>query len=110
MVAASGGSPISKKENGDLPLFGAMARAVQCVFVDRIDPESRKKVSAEIMKRTCDPAYPPIVIFPEGTVRARRENAHTRRRDVTGERTRIHAAVMSLASAAPSHACGGTSS
>ena len=62
---ASGG--VSKAENARIPLVGAMARAVRCVFVDRSSSDSRAAALAALRARAADHSWPRVVLFPEGT-------------------------------------------
>ena len=56
---------VAKIEVNRWPLIGYAARVVQTVFVDRKDPESRKK-TREAMKSRLERGYS-VVVFPEGT-------------------------------------------
>ena len=59
---------VSRIENARIPVFGAIIRAMQPIFVDRQDKNSRRRVAEEIRKRAdwlVD--WPQIAIFPEGT-------------------------------------------
>lgn len=62
---------LSKKEVSNIPLFGAAAKAFQCIFVDRESNENKHEVRDAIRERgdniKAGKNYPPIVIFPEGT-------------------------------------------
>ena len=52
-----------------MPLIGTCARALQCIFVRRGDPESRSNVLKTIearLGRRHTKEYPPIAVFPEG--------------------------------------------
>eukprot|EP00002_Diphylleia_rotans_P023163 TRINITY_DN4551_c0_g4_i6.p1 TRINITY_DN4551_c0_g4~~TRINITY_DN4551_c0_g4_i6.p1 ORF type:complete len:199 (+),score=27.56 TRINITY_DN4551_c0_g4_i6:50-646(+) len=57
---------ISKAEVSKFPLVGAIAKAMGCLFVDRLKKDN---ISYELSRRyfTGKTKYPPIVIFPEGT-------------------------------------------
>jgi lyso-ornithine lipid O-acyltransferase len=56
---------VAKIEVSRWPLIGFCCRVVHTVFVDRNDPESRKKTRAEITRRLED-GYS-ILVYPEGT-------------------------------------------
>uniref|UniRef100_A0A8D2E0S7 Lysophosphatidylcholine acyltransferase 2 n=1 Tax=Sciurus vulgaris TaxID=55149 RepID=A0A8D2E0S7_SCIVU len=61
-------SLVSRKENAQLPLVGALLRTTQPVLVSRVDPDSRKNTINEIIKRaTSGGEWPQILVFPEGT-------------------------------------------
>jgi len=66
---ASGGMPVSRIENIKIPFFGAIAKAFQCIFVDRTDPDSRRAVSQEIQRRATEDGWNQIMLFPEGATR-----------------------------------------
>ena len=50
-----------------IPIAGAVAVALQTIFVNRKDPNSKHKVLATIKRRTRDPRFPSLMIYPEGT-------------------------------------------
>ena len=50
-----------------IPVAGGVAMALQTIFVDRKDPNSKHKVLEKIKKRTHDPRFPSLMIYPEGT-------------------------------------------
>lgn len=56
---------VAKIEVSRWPFIGFCCRVVHTVFVDRGDPESRKKTRAEI-KRRLEDGYS-ILVYPEGT-------------------------------------------
>lgn len=58
---------VSKKAVRDLPLVGRTAAALQCIFVDRKDPLSKKVTAQAIVERARSAAWPPVLVFPEGT-------------------------------------------
>lgn len=66
-IGLMGASPVSKKENASIPLFGALTSALQPILVDRADPNSRKIVAKTIVDRAKDRSWNQVVLFPEGT-------------------------------------------
>mmetsp|Transcript_2395 Transcript_2395/g.5075 ORF Transcript_2395/g.5075 Transcript_2395/m.5075 type:complete len:400 (+) Transcript_2395:812-2011(+) len=66
-IGLMGASPVSKKENASIPLFGALTSALQPILVDRADPNSRKNVAKTIVDRAKDRSWNQVVLFPEGT-------------------------------------------
>lgn len=52
----------------DRPLIGYFASAIDSVFVDRTDRNSRQRARQSIARRVRENPFPPIVIFPEGRV------------------------------------------
>ncbi|AWO97203.1 putative lysophospholipid acyltransferase LPCAT4 [Scophthalmus maximus] len=59
---------VSRSENSSLPVIGALLESNQCVLVSRTDPESRKKVVAQVTERLTSGGYwPQMLMFPEGT-------------------------------------------
>jgi lysophosphatidylcholine acyltransferase/lyso-PAF acetyltransferase len=62
---------ISKEEVKKMPIFGKIAMGLQSVFVDRNNPNSRKKTLDDIMKKQKDymegKPVMPFMIFPEAT-------------------------------------------
>lgn len=58
---------VSRSENLRIPVVGAITTALRCIFVDRTSPASRAATVAEIRRRANDPAFPPLLVFPEGT-------------------------------------------
>ena len=64
---------VSKKEVRALPVVGSVAAALQCIFVNRKDPESKRKTAHAIIERGQSAAaggseaWPPVLVFPEGT-------------------------------------------
>lgn len=56
---------LSKREIGEWPLFGRLARRGSTVFVDRENAESRKRALVELAARLDEGL--PITVFPEGT-------------------------------------------
>eukprot|EP00123_Amoebidium_parasiticum_P020997 comp5986_c0_seq1/m.1831 comp5986_c0_seq1/g.1831 ORF comp5986_c0_seq1/g.1831 comp5986_c0_seq1/m.1831 type:complete len:539 (-) comp5986_c0_seq1:82-1698(-) len=68
IVACSLPSPVSRLENAYIPLIGNIISALQPIYVDRKDPDSKKSCLNEIRKRaTSGGEWPQIMIFPEGT-------------------------------------------
>lgn len=68
MATVCGAAAVSRKENEGLPLVGTSMRAIQCIFVDRRDSNSRHAVAAEIARRAAPGSgFPRLVLFPEGT-------------------------------------------
>lgn len=65
-----GCSFVSRKENRDIPGFNAILEAGDCVTIDRLSPEGRKKGLQEINERAMDknPRSKQLMIFPEGTM------------------------------------------
>jgi 1-acyl-sn-glycerol-3-phosphate acyltransferase len=63
---------LAKREALRIPYVGAAARALGCVFVERTDASSRAAARAAIAERAAAPpgAFPPLMIFPEGTCTA----------------------------------------
>ena len=59
--------PVAKAAVAKMPAFGSLAIAVQSIFVDRKDPDSKHKTVAAIKERATNAAWPPLLIFPEGT-------------------------------------------
>jgi 1-acyl-sn-glycerol-3-phosphate acyltransferase len=57
-------SPLAKEELKKIPMLGYMFRAVS-VFVNRKDPESRRRSLADMKKKLNDGIF--IFMFPEGT-------------------------------------------
>ena len=61
-------SSVSRSENMHLPILGNLSKAVQPIFVERSDPNSRQNTIQELVHRTSVPGkWPQIIIFPEGT-------------------------------------------
>lgn len=59
---------VSRSENRNLPVIGALLEFNQAVLVSRKDPESRKKAIAQVTERlTSDGYWPQMLMFPEGT-------------------------------------------
>ena len=58
---------VAKAAVAKLPIFGKAAVAMDTIFVDRKDPDSKHKCVAAIKERATNPAWPPILLFPEGT-------------------------------------------
>jgi lysophosphatidylcholine acyltransferase/lyso-PAF acetyltransferase len=57
---------LSAVDHLSMPLWPPILRAAQCIFVDRT-LASNAGVVRDIARRTRDPRYPRMVIFPEGT-------------------------------------------
>ncbi|XP_055890931.1 lysophosphatidylcholine acyltransferase 2-like isoform X1 [Biomphalaria glabrata] len=61
-------SPVSRNENGNIPIFGTLTKFSQPVLVKREDPNSRINTIKEIQRRAQSGGrWPQIIIFPEGT-------------------------------------------
>eukprot|EP01130_Rhizamoeba_saxonica_P003720 TRINITY_DN1546_c0_g1_i4.p1 TRINITY_DN1546_c0_g1~~TRINITY_DN1546_c0_g1_i4.p1 ORF type:complete len:375 (+),score=95.05 TRINITY_DN1546_c0_g1_i4:767-1891(+) len=62
---------VAKSDVGNMPVVGVMARAIQTIFVDRLDHNSRKLAMETISVRTdlatSGKPVPQVLIFPEGT-------------------------------------------
>ncbi|XP_035772186.1 lysophospholipid acyltransferase LPCAT4-like [Neolamprologus brichardi] len=68
MFPAGVPSVVSRSENINLPVIGALLECNQSVLVSRRDPESRKEAISELKKRvTSEGSWPQILMFPEGT-------------------------------------------
>jgi lysophosphatidylcholine acyltransferase/lyso-PAF acetyltransferase len=69
LVALYAPSVVAKAEIASYPLIGTVARAMQCVFVDRKDPADRERVRLLLLDRAhAEPGrFPPLLLFPEGT-------------------------------------------
>jgi len=61
------GAVVIRVEERDRPVFGAIARFMQAIFVDRKSSKSRRLAAEEIMRRASGPGWPRVLIFPEGT-------------------------------------------
>lgn len=59
-----GTSFVSRADIIDWPLVGAVAQAIDCVFVDRDDPYGRVRAARAVRRRL---AQGNLVLFPEGT-------------------------------------------
>lgn len=57
---------VARKELKSMPIFGAIASSLQCIFVDRADPQSKRQAVASIKARTLEGGWPPLLVFPEG--------------------------------------------
>lgn len=57
---------LTKKENRDIPLFGTVLEANNCLFVDRHTPEGRQKTLDDLLARSASKTKP-LLIFPQGT-------------------------------------------
>ena len=57
---------VARKEVKSMPIFGAIASSLQCIYVDRDDPQSKRRAIASIKARTIEEGWPPLLIFPEG--------------------------------------------
>ena len=55
---------VAKAEVKRMPLLGTIAEALQCIFVDREKEQSRGNVLQTIKKRSSEPNWPQIFIFP----------------------------------------------
>ncbi|KAM9426259.1 lysophospholipid acyltransferase LPCAT4 [Pholidichthys leucotaenia] len=59
---------VSRSENANLPVIGALLEFNQSVLVSRKDPESRKKAVTQLQERLTSNGYwPQMLMFPEGT-------------------------------------------
>uniref|UniRef100_A0A3B3ZCL9 Phospholipid/glycerol acyltransferase domain-containing protein n=1 Tax=Periophthalmus magnuspinnatus TaxID=409849 RepID=A0A3B3ZCL9_9GOBI len=59
---------VSRSENTNLPVIGALLEYNQSVLVSRKDPESRKKAVAQLKERLTSNGYwPQMLMFSEGT-------------------------------------------
>ncbi|XP_066515075.1 lysophospholipid acyltransferase LPCAT4 [Hoplias malabaricus] len=59
---------VSRSENANLPVIGALLEFNQSVLVSRKDPESRRKCVSQIKERLTSNGYwPQMLMFPEGT-------------------------------------------
>ncbi|KAG7314100.1 hypothetical protein KOW79_022596 [Hemibagrus wyckioides] len=70
LVLSLAGLPtvVSRSENTNLPVIGALLEYNQAVLVSRKDPESRKKCVTQIKERLTSNGYwPQMLMFPEGT-------------------------------------------
>ena len=59
---------VSKAGVKNIPILGGLAKAVRTIFVDRQDKDSRARTLKCIRSRAADPRFPPLCIYPEGTV------------------------------------------
>ncbi|KAG8455549.1 hypothetical protein GDO86_001665 [Hymenochirus boettgeri] len=61
-------SVVSRVENLNIPVIGALLRFNQSILVSRHDPSSRKKVVEEVKRRAVSKGeWPQVLFFPEGT-------------------------------------------
>ncbi|XP_030609610.1 lysophospholipid acyltransferase LPCAT4-like isoform X2 [Archocentrus centrarchus] len=61
-------SVVSRSENKNLPVIGALLECSQSIMVSRKDPNSRKRVVSEVSQRVTSNGYwPQMLMFPEGT-------------------------------------------
>ncbi|XP_069489862.1 lysophospholipid acyltransferase LPCAT4 isoform X2 [Ambystoma mexicanum] len=61
-------SVVSRVENLNIPVIGALLRFNQSILVSRHEPASRKKVVEEVKRRaTSNGKWPQVLFFPEGT-------------------------------------------
>ncbi|KAJ7524422.1 hypothetical protein O6H91_17G004200 [Diphasiastrum complanatum] len=58
---------VTAQENVDMPVVGAVMRAIQVIAVKRDGPDSRRVAAAEIKRRAMCNDWNPVLIFPEGT-------------------------------------------
>lgn len=58
---------LSKRENIKIPFIGPLMQAIQTVWVDRNDKDSRTTSARAIEQRMSEPGWPALVLFPEGT-------------------------------------------
>eukprot|EP00767_Chilomastix_cuspidata_P000665 gnl/Chilomastix_cuspidata/1179.p2 GENE.gnl/Chilomastix_cuspidata/1179~~gnl/Chilomastix_cuspidata/1179.p2 ORF type:complete len:342 (+),score=162.69 gnl/Chilomastix_cuspidata/1179:48-1073(+) len=66
MLKYGGFSFIAKAETRRLPGVGPVSAAIDSLFVDRKDPDSRERTLAEMVRRVRDGERYPLVVFPEG--------------------------------------------
>ncbi|MEZ4731090.1 MAG: 1-acyl-sn-glycerol-3-phosphate acyltransferase [Caldilineaceae bacterium] len=59
---------LSTKGVRKLPVIGQIAVALETIFVNRFNQEARVASRAEIAKALRAHTYPPLVLFPEGTI------------------------------------------
>jgi len=67
IMAATGCAIVGKAEIASYPFVGYIALGLQSIFVDRSNPNSKHEVVDIIRQRSTNPAFPPVLIFPEGT-------------------------------------------
>jgi 1-acyl-sn-glycerol-3-phosphate acyltransferase len=62
---------IAKKEVESFPFVGVIAKAIKCLFVNRENEQSRKKIFEELEERQKNfynkKSFAPLCLFPEGT-------------------------------------------
>lgn len=58
--------PVAKADVATIPIAGGVARALQTIFVDRLDAGSKHRTLDAIERRTRDARFPSLLIFPEG--------------------------------------------
>lgn len=58
---------IAKADVADMMFFGAVLKASQSIFVDRVNKDNKKFTLDEMTRRTRLPRAAPLLIFPEGT-------------------------------------------
>jgi len=58
---------VSRNENRFIPFFGKCVELTQAIHVSREVPDSRQKTVKEIIRRTGEPGWSQLVIFPEGS-------------------------------------------
>ena len=60
-------SAVAAAEFKDLPGFGFLMAATQCIFVDRKDANSRAVTRDALLARAADDRWPRVLMFPEAT-------------------------------------------
>ena len=68
LMGINSGMAISRIENARMPLMGSFMMAGKGIFVDKADPESKKKVASTIESRAKSPEWHsngPVALFPE---------------------------------------------
>eukprot|EP01012_Entosiphon_sulcatum_P066118 TRINITY_DN95205_c0_g1_i1.p1 TRINITY_DN95205_c0_g1~~TRINITY_DN95205_c0_g1_i1.p1 ORF type:complete len:521 (-),score=65.32 TRINITY_DN95205_c0_g1_i1:18-1559(-) len=63
----SAGCFVANHKIAEYPFLGPVFRALQCIFVNRLDPNSRHNVAEAILQRSTSPEWPRVMLFPEGT-------------------------------------------
>jgi lysophosphatidylcholine acyltransferase / lyso-PAF acetyltransferase len=56
-----------KAELGRIPLVGRIIQSLQPILIDRNTPQGRKQAITDIADHLANAAFPPLLIFPEGT-------------------------------------------
>jgi lysophosphatidylcholine acyltransferase/lyso-PAF acetyltransferase len=60
-------TPVAAEDNMKIPFIGSIFQALQTVPVQRENSASKHAVLDAIKARSADPAFPSVLIFPEGT-------------------------------------------
>lgn len=68
LVAVSPTRFLSNHQVKYVPFVGIMAIAIETVFVNRGDKDSRAKARVEMAKALTENPYPPLALFPEGGI------------------------------------------